>query len=71
MAESPEIVVTVKTREGRGSAEAGRMRHMGTVPAVVYGGGKPPVPIAVSCKSIGSVGISFTSTLSASPAVTS
>jgi len=52
MAESPEIVVTVETREGRGSAEAGRMRHQGMVPAVVYGGGKPPVPIAVDEHSI-------------------
>jgi len=52
MAESPEIVVTVNTREGRGSAEAGRMRHLGIVPAVVYGGGKPPMPIAVEEQSI-------------------
>ena len=52
MAESPEIVVTVETREGRGSAEAGRMRRLGMVPAVVYGGGKPPVPIAVEEHSI-------------------
>jgi large subunit ribosomal protein L25 len=52
MAESPEIVVTVNTREGRGSAEAGRMRHQGIVPAVVYGGGKPPMPIAVDENSI-------------------
>jgi large subunit ribosomal protein L25 len=52
MAESPEIVVTVETREGRGSAEAGRMRHQGMVPAVVYGGGMPPVPIAVDEHSI-------------------
>jgi len=52
MAESPEIVVTVNTREGRGSAEAGRMRHLGIVPAVVYGGGKPPMPIAVDEQSI-------------------
>ena len=52
MAESPEIVVTVETREGRGSAEAGRMRSLGMVPAVVYGGGKPSVPIAVEEHSI-------------------
>ena len=52
MAESPEIVVTVEAREGRGSAEAGRMRRQGIVPAVVYGGGKPPVPIAVDEHSI-------------------
>ncbi len=52
MAESPEIVVTVETREGRGSAEAGRMRRRGMVPAVVYGGGKPSVPIAVEEHSI-------------------
>jgi len=47
MVETPEIVIEVEAREGRGSSEAGRMRHQGMVPSVVYGGGKPPVAIAV------------------------
>lgn len=45
--ESPEIVVTVEGRDSRGTSEAGRMRRRGMVPSVVYGGDKPPVPIAV------------------------
>ena len=47
MVDTPETVITVEAREGRGSAEAGRMRRQGMVPSVVYGGGKPPVAIAV------------------------
>ena len=47
MAETPEIVIEVEAREGRGSSESGRMRRKGMVPSVVYGGGKPPVAIAV------------------------
>jgi|GEM_PF-5126506 len=43
--QSPEMTITVEMRDGRGSAEAGRMRHLGRVPAVVYGGDKPPVAI--------------------------
>jgi large subunit ribosomal protein L25 len=45
--QSPEMIITVELREGRGSAEAGRMRHQGRVPAVVYGGDKPPFAISV------------------------
>lgn len=50
--QSPEMTITVELREGRGSAEAGRMRHLGRVPAVVYGGDKPPVAISVDEKSV-------------------
>jgi large subunit ribosomal protein L25 len=45
--DSPEIVVTVDSREGIGTGDAGRLRRQGMVPAVVYGGDKPPVPISV------------------------
>ena len=45
--QTPEITITVEAREGRGSGEAGRMRHQGRVPSVLYGGGKPPVAISV------------------------
>jgi large subunit ribosomal protein L25 len=41
------MTITVEAREGRGSGEAGRMRSQGRVPAVLYGGGKPPVAISV------------------------
>lgn len=50
--QSPEMTITVELREGRGSSEAGRMRHQGRVPAVVYGGDKPPVAISVDERSI-------------------
>ena len=52
MVETPEIVVTVESRDSRGSSEAGRMRNQGMVPAVVYGGDKPPYAIAVEEHSI-------------------
>jgi large subunit ribosomal protein L25 len=45
--QTPEIMITVEAREGRGSGEAGRMRHQGRVPSVLYGGDKPPVAISV------------------------
>lgn len=52
MVDTPEIVITVESRDGRGSSEAGRMRTRGMVPSVVYGGDNPPVPIAVEEHSI-------------------
>jgi len=45
--QTPEITITVEAREGRGTGEAGRMRHQGRVPSVLYGGEKPPVAISV------------------------
>jgi large subunit ribosomal protein L25 len=45
--QTPEITITVEAREGRGSGEAGRMRSLGRVPSVLYGGEKPPVAISV------------------------
>jgi len=47
MSESVDIVIAVEKRDGRGKEAAGRMRRIGQVPAVVYGGDKPPVPTAV------------------------
>ncbi len=49
---SPEITITVALREGRGSSEAGRMRHTGRVPSVLYGGDKGPVAISVDEHSV-------------------
>ncbi len=50
--QTPEIVITVERRDTRGTSEAGRLRHKGMVPAVVYGGDKPPYPISVDEHSI-------------------
>jgi large subunit ribosomal protein L25 len=52
MVDTPETVITVEAREGRGSSEAGRLRRNGMVPSVVYGGGMPPVAIAVEEHSV-------------------
>jgi large subunit ribosomal protein L25 len=52
MVDTPETVITVEAREGRGSSEAGRLRRQGMVPSVIYGGGMPPVAIGVEEHSI-------------------
>ena len=53
--QTPEITITVEAREGRGTGEAGRMRHQGRVPSVLYGGDKPPVPISVDEHAVGEI----------------
>lgn len=50
--QSPEMTITVELRPGRGTVEAGRMRRGGRVPAVLYGGDKPPVAISVDERSV-------------------
>ena len=50
--QSPEITITVALREGRGTSEAGRMRHTGRVPSVLYGGDQGPVAISVDEHSV-------------------
>jgi large subunit ribosomal protein L25 len=45
--ETADIVLTVAKREDKGAGPSGRLRAAGRVPAVVYGGDKPPVPISV------------------------
>lgn len=52
MSESADIVITVEKREELGKEAAGRYRRDGHIPAVVYGGDKPPVPITVEEESI-------------------
>ncbi len=52
MSESADIVITVEKREDLGKQAAGRHRRGGHIPAVVYGGDKPPVPITVEEESI-------------------
>ncbi len=53
--QTPEITITVEAREGRGTGEAGRMRHQGRVPSVLYGGDKPPVAISVDEHAVGEI----------------
>ena len=53
--QTPEITITVEAREGRGTGEAGRMRHQGRVPSVLYGGDKPPVTISVDEHAVGEI----------------
>ena len=50
--QNPEITITVEKREGRGSAEAGRLRRTGQVPSVLYGGESGPVAISVDEHSV-------------------
>jgi len=50
MSDTKEILVTVEQRKETGKADVGRLRHQGKIPAVLYGGGKPPVAISVGAE---------------------
>jgi large subunit ribosomal protein L25 len=52
MTQSSDIVITVEKREGTGAREAARLRRAGRIPAVVYGGEKPPYAITVDDTSL-------------------
>jgi len=45
--ETADITLIVDKREDKGTNPSGRLRAEGRVPAVLYGGDKPPVPISV------------------------
>jgi len=45
--ETADITLIVDKREDKGTNPSGRLRAEGRVPAVVYGGDSPPVPISV------------------------
>ena len=45
--ETADITLIVDKREDKGTSPSGRLRAEGRVPAVLYGGGLPPVPISV------------------------
>ena len=45
--ETADITLIVDKREDKGTSSSGRLRAEGRVPAVLYGGGMPPVPISV------------------------
>lgn len=42
-----ELVIEVERRETTGKGSARKLRQQGQIPAVVYGGGKEPVPVSV------------------------
>jgi large subunit ribosomal protein L25 len=48
MSESADIVITVEKRTDQGKGAARRLRRTGQIPAVVYGGDKPPAAISVN-----------------------
>jgi len=45
--ETADITLIVEKREDKGTSSSGRLRAQGRVPAVLYGGEQPPVPISV------------------------
>jgi large subunit ribosomal protein L25 len=47
MSESRDIMITVEKRPDEGKGTARKMRREGQIPAVVYGGDRPPVNISV------------------------
>jgi large subunit ribosomal protein L25 len=46
-------VLTVESREGRGTAFSHRLRAEGKIPAVLYGQGKESISISICAKSLG------------------
>ena len=50
-----QIDMEVAPREARGKNAARRLRAAGSVPAIVYGLGKPPQPVAVDTKAMTNV----------------
>ena len=47
-----DIVITVERREGLGKEAVRKLRQVGKIPGVVYGGNKEPFPIAVERHSV-------------------
>jgi large subunit ribosomal protein L25 len=47
-----DIVITVERREGLGKEAVRKLRQVGKIPGVVYGGNKEPFPIAVDRHSV-------------------
>ncbi len=50
-----DITINAEPRDTRGKNEARRLRVRGLAPAIVYGGGKDPVAVAVSPKEINKI----------------
>ncbi|MFN3413319.1 MAG: 50S ribosomal protein L25/general stress protein Ctc [Thermoanaerobaculum sp.] len=47
-----ELVIEVERRESFGKGASRKLRAQGLIPAVVYGGGKEPVPVVVNRKAV-------------------
>lgn len=43
-----EVTLNVEVREGSGKIASRKLRHGGKIPAVIYGGDRPAVPVTVS-----------------------
>ncbi|MGZ4786938.1 MAG: 50S ribosomal protein L25 [Terriglobales bacterium] len=52
IATTEKFNVKAAGRESRGKNEARRLRKSGSIPAIVYGASKPPVPVSVDPKQI-------------------
>ncbi|MDQ6955211.1 MAG: 50S ribosomal protein L25/general stress protein Ctc [Mariprofundaceae bacterium] len=48
-----DLTVEAKLRETTGKGDARRMRRAGFLPGIIYGGGKPDLPITINANSIG------------------
>jgi len=44
------VTLQATTSRAQGSANSRRLRHAGSIPAVVYGEGVAPLPVAVNAK---------------------
>ena len=49
-----EFEISAEARSGLGKGETRRLRRQGLVPAVIYGGGKPPMTVCAACKYLAS-----------------
>ena len=48
-----DLIVEAELRETTGKADARRMRRAGLLPGIIYGGGKPDVPLTINANAIG------------------
>jgi len=48
-----DLIVEAELRETTGKGDARRMRRAGLLPGIIYGGGKPDVPLTINANTIG------------------
>jgi len=48
-----DLIVEAELRETTGKGDARRMRRAGLLPGIIYGGGKPDLPITINANAIG------------------
>ena len=46
------IEINAVTRDAKGTGASRRLRHAGTVPGVVYGGGKAAIALEINAKEL-------------------